>query len=92
MELSAICVAVETSTEIVIPEDETKLGGWTALSPVFPCSPTTKQLEEKVLLLTEHALYVCTYHFELEKISQYRRIGLTEVIKIQKGEVTVPLW
>jgi hypothetical protein len=48
--------------------------------------PPTKDFEEKVVLLTEKALYVCSYNYSLEKVVQFRRLSLDMIISIQMGE------
>lgn len=45
-----------------------------------------KKFEEKVVLLTAKALYVCSYNYHLEKVVQFQRIALDTVNKIQTGE------
>ena len=64
--------AIETSTQEVLLEGEEKLGGWTLLSPsehdtVRPGKGG--KFEEKVLLLTNKAVYVVQYEFTLQKVS-----------------------
>lgn len=48
-----------------------------------------KSFEEKVVLLTHKALYVCTFHYTLEKVVQFRRIKLDMISMIEKGIVFV---
>ncbi|CAJ0867830.1 8049_t:CDS:2, partial [Entrophospora sp. SA101] len=38
-----------------------------------------KSYKEKVIILTKKALYVCTFHYRLEKVMQFQRIGLGEI-------------
>ncbi|RHZ46753.1 hypothetical protein Glove_606g57 [Diversispora epigaea] len=78
--------AIDISSSIVILEDEERINGWTFLSPVEPNTLRGKSYEEKVLLLTKKALYVCTFHYRLEKVIQFKRIGLGEITCIEKGE------
>ncbi|KAG9287678.1 hypothetical protein G9A89_000090 [Geosiphon pyriformis] len=78
--------AIETSSEIVIVDNEDKINGWTFLSPVEANARRGKAYEEKVVLLTNKALYVCTFHYRLEKVIQFKRIGLSEITLIEKGE------
>ncbi|CAG8529351.1 9614_t:CDS:10, partial [Gigaspora rosea] len=78
--------AIDISSSIVIVDNEEKVNGWTFLSPSEPNTVRSKSYEEKVLLLTQKALYVCTFHYRLEKVIQFKRIGLGEIICIQKGE------
>lgn len=69
--------AIETSTQEVLLEGEEKLGGWTLLSPsehdtVRPGKGA--KFEEKVLLLTNKAVYVVQYEFTLQKVSISRSV------------------
>lgn len=45
-----------------------------------------KEFEEKVVLLTEKALYICSYNYSLEKVVQFRRLELGTIKSIQMGE------
>ncbi|KAI8085318.1 SacI homology domain-containing protein [Thamnidium elegans] len=87
--------AIEISSEIVIADDETKINGWTLLSPtestkkrlmIFARSKSAKEFEEKVLLLTEKALYICSYNYSLEKVIQFKRLAFETLVSIQVGE------
>ncbi|CAG8565007.1 21596_t:CDS:10 [Rhizophagus irregularis] len=78
--------AIEISSSIVIIDNEEKINGWTFLSPTEPNTLRGKSYEEKVLLLTKKALYVCTFHYRLEKVMQFKRIGLGEITSVEKGE------
>ncbi|GBC06667.1 hypothetical protein RclHR1_00070034 [Rhizophagus clarus] len=78
--------AIEISSSIVIIDNEEKINGWTFLSPTEPNTLRSKSYEEKVVLLTKKALYVCTFHYRLEKVMQFKRIGLGEITSIEKGE------
>ncbi|ORY98766.1 SacI homology domain-domain-containing protein [Syncephalastrum racemosum] len=78
--------AIEISSEIVVADDEVRLDGWTLLSPDEPQRRRARKFEEKVVLLTAKALYVCSYNYHLEKVVQFQRIALDTVSKIQTGE------
>ncbi|SAL97947.1 hypothetical protein [Absidia glauca] len=80
--------AIQVSCEIVIADDETKLHGWTLLAPKENKNgkPSSKRFEEKVVLLTHKALYVCSYNYHLEKVVQFKRIELRTIQSIQVGE------
>ncbi|KAF9897323.1 hypothetical protein BX616_005801, partial [Lobosporangium transversale] len=41
--------------------------------------------EEKVVLLTEKALYICTYDYEMEKVLEFWRLALEKMVGIDKG-------
>ncbi|KAI7895964.1 SacI homology domain-containing protein [Mucor mucedo] len=81
--------AIEISSEIVIADDETKIAGWTLLSPTQDntnSKKSGKEFEEKVVLLTEKALYICSYNYSLEKVIQFKRLDLHTITSIQVGE------
>jgi hypothetical protein len=56
------------------------------LSPSEANKLNTKSFEEKVVLLTAKALYICSFNYHLEKVVQFRRIALSLVTGIRKGE------
>ncbi|KAF9426812.1 hypothetical protein BGZ76_002588, partial [Entomortierella beljakovae] len=45
--------------------------------------------DEKVVLLTEKALYICTYDYEMEKVLEFWRLALEKITGIDKGEYFV---
>lgn len=78
--------AINTSSEIVIGDDEKKIDGWTLLSPTTTDAKKPKKVfEEKVVLLTEKALYICSYNYDLEKVIQFKRLDLKTILSIQMG-------
>ncbi|KAI8336915.1 SacI homology domain-containing protein [Blakeslea trispora] len=76
--------AIDISSEIVIADDETRIAGWTLLSPTDESN--ARKFEEKVVLLTEKALYICSYNYDLEKVIQFKRLALKTIHSIQMGE------
>ncbi|KAF9116383.1 hypothetical protein BGX27_003066 [Mortierella sp. AM989] len=42
--------------------------------------------DEKVVLLTERALYICSYDYEMEKVLEFWRLALEKMTGIDKGE------
>ncbi|KAI8052824.1 SacI homology domain-containing protein [Syncephalis plumigaleata] len=78
--------AIEITSSIVIGEGEMLLNGWTLSSPVTPHTIQDKSYEEKVVLLTQLALYVCSFHYGLEKVVEFVRISLDTIMEIQRGE------
>ena len=49
-------------------------------------SKSIKEFEEKVVLLTEKALYICSYNYSLEKVVQFQKLDLGKITCIQMGE------
>ncbi|KAG0033853.1 hypothetical protein BGZ82_005965 [Podila clonocystis] len=41
--------------------------------------------DEKIVLLTERALYICTYDYEMEKVLEFWRLALEKMMGIDKG-------
>ncbi|EPQ29644.1 uncharacterized protein PFL1_02864 [Pseudozyma flocculosa PF-1] len=77
--------AIESCKAEVIPNDETLVGGWTLCSPVEPNQIQSAKLEEKVVLLTRKALYVCSYDFGGERLSQFTKVLVGDIIGIKEG-------
>lgn len=46
----------------------------------------SKKFDEKVVLITAKALYVCSYNYALEKVVQFKRISLDTIRSLQEGE------
>ncbi|CAO3628830.1 unnamed protein product [Cunninghamella blakesleeana] len=80
--------AIKVSCEIVIADNEEKLHGWTLLSPKenMKGKNSSKRFEEKVVLLTSIAIYICSYNYQLEKVVQFKRVELDTIHQIQMGE------
>ncbi|KAK4058668.1 hypothetical protein OIO90_000112 [Microbotryomycetes sp. JL221] len=79
--------AVETSVQEVLSEGEDKIAGWTLLSPAeadAARSPKNSYLE-KVLLVSNRALYVVEYEFTLQKVIGFTRIPMADIFAIQTG-------
>ncbi|KAI0433559.1 SacI homology domain-containing protein [Xylaria sp. FL1042] len=79
-------LAIETSQKIAIEDDkEDFIGGWTLLSPQVSDTIKTLPFEEVVLLLTDVALYLCRFDWNLDKVSSFERVDLTHVVGIKVG-------
>ncbi|KAI0971573.1 SacI homology domain-containing protein [Xylaria arbuscula] len=79
-------LAIETSQKIAIEDDkEDFIGGWTLLSPPTSDTIKTVQFEEVVLLLTDVALYLCRFDWNLDKVSSFERVDLTHLVGIKVG-------
>lgn len=83
--------AVQTSATLVLQEGETLIGGWVLLSPIYPCRLFHSKLEEKVVLLTPSHLYICFFHFGLEKVLGFIPISLEHISKVQIGSYYLTL-
>ncbi|KAI0455026.1 SacI homology domain-containing protein [Xylaria acuta] len=79
-------LAIETSQKIVIENDkEDFTGGWTLLSPHASDTIKASPFEEVVLLLTDVALYLCRFDWNLDKVSSFERVDLAHVTSITVG-------
>ena len=78
--------AIELCQKRVI-EDESEefIGGWTMLAPPIPDTVKSHTLEEAVLLLTDAALYVCRFDWNLDKVRSFERVELAHVQLIRFG-------
>lgn len=78
--------AIETSSKIVVADQkEDLLGGWTLLSPQQPNTVRTLPFEEVILLLTDAALYVVRFDWNIDKVSSFDRVDLRSVLGIMRG-------
>lgn len=78
--------AIESCRREVVPETEVLLGGWTLCSPLQANTVQALKLEEKVALLTAKALYVCSYDFGSEKLNEFTKVLVGDIVGIQEGE------
>ncbi|CAO1625675.1 unnamed protein product [Sympodiomycopsis kandeliae] len=66
-------------------QEEKKVGGWTIFSPLEQDTIQSMKLEEKILVLSDKAIYVCVFDFVSEKFVEYTRIALQDIVRVQKG-------
>lgn len=78
--------AIDVCQKLVV-EDETEelLGGWTFLTPQISNTIKSTPFEEAVLLLTDAAIYVCRFDWNIEKVSKFDRVDLRHVSGIRYG-------
>jgi hypothetical protein len=78
--------AIETSQKRVIADESEELvGGWTLLTPHTPDKVRATPFEEAVLLVTDAALYLCRFDWNLDKVSSFERVELAHVLAIRFG-------
>src|SRR3569833_294835 len=70
---------------VVADEGEEFIGGWTMLSPGAPDSLTAQPFAEVVLLLTDTALYLCRFDWNMDKVSSFERVELSHVERVLFG-------
>ncbi|ODN90157.1 inositol polyphosphate-5-phosphatase F [Cryptococcus wingfieldii CBS 7118] len=78
-------VAIETCSARVLSEGEDKIGGWILLSPEAKSTKISSATEEKILILTQKAIYVASFNYSLEKVTEFTRIPLASITQIQRG-------
>lgn len=79
---------IEISHKLAIADpSEDLLGGWAFLTPSSPnvIKAPNAQFEEGVLLLTDVALYICRFDWNMEKVSSFERVDLRHVASIKWG-------
>lgn len=77
--------AIESCRREAVPETEELLGGWTLCSPLQANTVQALKLEEKVALLTPKALYVCSYDFGSEKLNEFTKVLVGDIVGVQQG-------
>lgn len=78
--------AIELCQKRVVSDDtEEFIGGWTFLSPAVTDSLTASPFQEVVFLLTDAALYLCRFDWNLDKVSSFDRVDLSHVVGIKYG-------
>ncbi|KAK4203268.1 putative recessive suppressor of secretory defect [Triangularia verruculosa] len=78
--------AIELCQKRVIEDEgEEFIGGWAFLTPSSPDTVRSAAFEEAVLLLTDTALYLCRFDWNLDKVSSFERVDLAHVTKIRFG-------
>lgn len=78
--------AIELCQKRVVSDDKEEfIGGWTFLSPAVANSLTASPFQEVVFLLTDTAMYLCRFDWNLDKISSFDRVDLSHVIGIKHG-------
>lgn len=70
---------------VVADAREEFLGGWALLSPNVSDTIKTLPMEEVVLLLTDAALYLCRFDWNMDKVSSFERVNLANVTGIKLG-------
>lgn len=70
---------------VVADEKEEFHGGWVLISPSSADTVKSWPMEEVVLLLTDEALYLCRFDWNMDKVSSFERIHLANTISIKFG-------
>lgn len=70
---------------VVADEGEEFHGGWVLVSPSAADTVKSWPMEEVVLLLTDVALYLCRFDWNMDKVSSFERVQLANVTHIKFG-------
>lgn len=70
---------------VVADEDEEFHGGWALLTPNVTNTVKSLPMEEVVLLLTDAALYLCRFDWNMDKVSSFERVKLASVTGLRVG-------
>ena len=78
--------AIDTCSKIVVQDSsEDLIQGWTMLSPAQPNTLRSLPFEERVVLLTDAAIYYCKFDWNTEKVAAFEKIDLRSVTRIKYG-------
>lgn len=78
--------AVELCQKRVVADvSEEVHGGWVLISPNAADVVKSWPMEEVVLLLTDAALYLCRFDWDLDKVSSFERVHLGNVTHVKFG-------
>jgi len=78
--------AIEVSQKLVVADEtEEFIGGWTFFTPHTSNTIKSTPFEEAVLLLTDAALYMCRFDWNIEKVSSFERVDLRHIQGIKYG-------
>ncbi|KAL6859730.1 SacI homology domain-containing protein [Trichoderma novae-zelandiae] len=78
--------AVELCQKRVVADvSEEFHGGWVLITPSAANVLKSSPMEEAVLLLTDAALYLCRFDWDLDKVSSFERVTLASITNIKIG-------
>lgn len=78
--------AVELCQKRVVADvSEEFHGGWVLITPNTANALKSWPMEEAVLLLTDAAIYLCRFDWDLDKVSSFERVALASITNIKTG-------
>ncbi|KAJ2876636.1 hypothetical protein GGH93_000632 [Coemansia aciculifera] len=77
--------AVEASTAIVVHDGECVLLACIVHTPMALNTLKVRETADAVMVLTDRAVYICSYDYQLEKVSRFQRIELESMHTVQHG-------
>ncbi|KAK5987537.1 Sac domain-containing inositol phosphatase 2 [Cladobotryum mycophilum] len=70
---------------VVADASEDIHGGWVLISPHTADVVKSWSMEDVVLLLTDAAVYLCRFNWDLDKVSSFERVSLASITNIKLG-------
>ncbi|KAI9505640.1 SacI homology domain-containing protein [Coemansia spiralis] len=77
--------AIEASIAIVMSDGECVQMACIVQSPLTLNTVRMRGESDAVLILTNAAIYVCRYHYQMEKVSEFLRVDLSRLCSVQHG-------
>ncbi|KAJ2492244.1 hypothetical protein IWW37_001556 [Coemansia sp. RSA 2050] len=77
--------AIKTSTAIVVHDGECVLLACIVHTPMSLNTLKVRETADAVMVLTDRAVYICSYDYQLEKVLRFQRIELESVSIVQHG-------
>ncbi|XP_014666575.1 PREDICTED: phosphatidylinositide phosphatase SAC2-like, partial [Priapulus caudatus] len=76
---------ISDGRKLLVPESEVCLGGWGLIDCDDDPAEVDGQDMDTILLLTNEAFYVADYIEEMDKISQFHRVALEDMLEMEIG-------
>ncbi|KAJ1963988.1 hypothetical protein GGI12_001708 [Dipsacomyces acuminosporus] len=77
--------AIESSIAIVVHDGECVQIALIVHSPMAHSTRKIRKAKDAVMVLTDAAIYICLYDYPTEKVSEYMRIELSRLARVQHG-------
>ena len=72
-------------SRVIADASEEFTAGWVVLTPQVSGTISGQPLEEAVFLLTDCAMYLCRFNWDLDRVSSFERVELAHVVGIKMG-------
>ncbi|XP_063992816.1 phosphatidylinositide phosphatase SAC2 isoform X2 [Diachasmimorpha longicaudata] len=77
---------IEDCKKLLIPDPEVILGSW-GLIDADPVSGDPSETEmDSILILTKDSYYVADYDDQIDKVTNYQRVSLSDIVMIEFGQ------
>ncbi|KAJ1904591.1 hypothetical protein LPJ81_002405 [Coemansia sp. IMI 209127] len=77
--------AIEASAAIVVSDGEVVQVACIVQSPLSLNTVRMREAADAVLILTDSSVYICRYHYQMEKVTEFVRVDLDRLYAIQHG-------